>query len=143
LPADWAERVSGLVRVPETELPATLLQLRAAVVQESGKVVTELANRLRARVDLTVAQRLYLLEAAYGYDRRGAVELLASLQQQVADQPADVVLIMRFLLEHARPAEVAAWYDRLPESIRDDQRVKLATAEALMAVKSWPELESV
>jgi Flp pilus assembly protein TadD len=143
LPADWTKRVGDLTRVPGAELPASMLQLRAAVARRSAGEAAALAAKLQPRTDLTLAQRLRVLEAAYLYDPQAAAGFLSTVQQQVATQPAEVVQVMDFLAGQTKPGAISSWYPTLPEKVREDERVKLATAQSLQALRDWPALEAL
>ncbi len=142
VPADWTKRVGELAQKPDTELRASLLQLRAAVSHGAGKEAVALAEKLRRRPDLTLTQRLNVLEAALRYDP-AAPDLVANLQQQVAAQPADVAQVMDFLSAQAKSEVVRTWYPDLPTAVREDERVKLATAESLEKLHDWAGLQSL
>jgi len=143
LPADWKNRVAELAKTPETELAATLLQLREAVARGSAGEAAALAAKLRSRGELALSQRLYMLQAAYLYDPQAAAHLLADLQKQVAERPADVVLLMDFLSRASKSDAVQAWYPALPPAAKNDGAVKFAVAEALKDLKDWPGLEAL
>src|SRR4051812_44541084 len=68
LPADWATRVEALTRVPEVELAAAMLQLRAAVARKDATEAATLGRKLQGRPELTFAQQLRVLEAQWLYD---------------------------------------------------------------------------
>lgn len=143
LPADWAERVKILAESRETKLAATLLQMREAVVRGSANEAAALAVKLQSHPDLTLTQRIGILQAAYLYDPRLATELLGKLEQKAADNPLEVVQVMGFLSGDGRDDAVQAWYPELPEVTKEDERVKFAAAQSLLSLKDWPALEAI
>ena len=143
LPADWKTRVADLARVPEVELPATLLQLRAAISRRDASEAATLAAKLQHHPEMTLAQRLTLLDGYWLSNPSAAETLLSSLQQETASRPADVVQIMEFLAARAKHEAILEWYARLPEAVRENEPVKLATAQSAQALNDWAGVEAL
>lgn len=143
LPADWAQRVEKLAGETDSELPATVLLLRAAVARRAASEAAEIALRLLPRVDLDLPARLSVIEAFFLSDPPAAERMLVTLQNQKTSRPDEVVQIMEFLLEHGKYPAMQNWYAALPETARQDERIKLVTAQALLAVHDWAGLEKI
>ncbi len=143
LPSDWKARVDALTRLPDVELAATMLQLRAAVARQDAAEAATLGSKLQQRPELSFAQQLRVLEAQWLYDPTLAQNFLVQLQQKVADRPADVVQLVDVLNRHDKNDAVAAWYATLPAATRDDELVKLATAQSLLTLHDWAGLEAL
>src|SRR5215216_4647574 len=82
LPSDWTARVEVLTHIPEVELSATMLQLRAAVARKDATEAAGLGRKLQGRPELTFAQQLRVLEAQWLYDPADAQIFLGQLQQK-------------------------------------------------------------
>lgn len=143
LPEDWARRVGILAESDRTKLAATLLLMREAVERGSAGEAAAFAVQLQSHPDLTLTQRIGILEAANLYDPPLAKELLAKLEQRAADHPADAVQVMNHLSGEGKDDAVRTWYPELPEATRKDERVKFAAAQSLLALKDWPALEHI
>ncbi|HEY4247261.1 MAG TPA: CDC27 family protein [Lacunisphaera sp.] len=141
LPSDWAGRVVALTHVPEEEVAATVLQLRAAVSRKDVKTAGALVEKLQLRSNLTVAQRLSVLEAQWLYSMSDAGSSLAGLQKEIVTNPAEVVQVMDFLTAHEKYEAVRDWYGQISGAMHANEDVKLAAAQSLLALHDWPRLE--
>jgi cellulose synthase operon protein C len=143
LPSDWKARVDNLTRVPEVALAATLLQLRAAVNRQDAAEAAALVAKLQSHPDMTLAQRLRVLEANWLYNPATADSFLADLQKEAIARPADVVQVMEFLATHSKHEAARDWYARLPETLRQIEPVKMVTAQSLEVLNDWTGIETV
>jgi predicted Zn-dependent protease len=142
LPSDWAGRVAELTRVPGEEVPAMVLQLRAAVARNDAKNAEALVAKLQLHSNLTVAQRLTVLEGQWLYSATDAEASLAGLQKEVVTNPAEIVEVMEFLSHHKKYEAVRDWYEQIPGAMHTNEDVKLAVGESLLALEDWPNLET-
>lgn len=143
LPADWVKRVDALCVDPLLALPARVLKLRGAVARRDASEAGELAVGLLSRSDLDLAARLSVVEAAYLYDPPAADLMLTMIMDQAASQPDQVAQIMEFLLGQAKNEAIRAWYVTLPESVRQNEKIKLGAAFALQAMQDWNGMEKL
>ncbi len=142
LPTDWAARVAALTRVPEEEVAATVLQLRAALLRNETAAARALVAKLQQRSDTTIAQRLTILEAQWLYSRSDAELSLAGLQKNVVNNPAEIVQVMEFLTTHEKYDAVRDWSGQLSGAMHANEEVKLAAAQSLLALHDWSRLET-
>lgn len=142
LPSDWAARVAALTRVPEEEVPATVLQLRSAVSRNDAKAAGALVAKLQVHSNMTIAQRLNILEAQWLYSPSDAESSLAGLQKEVVTNPAEIAEVMEFLTTHEKHEAVRDWYEQLSGAMHGNEDVKLAAVPSLLALHDWPRLEA-
>ena len=65
---------------------------------------------------------------------------LAQTQTNLTSHPQGVYLLTRWMNTHDLAHEAVQWYRTLPDEIRKDASVQMASAESLMAQKDWKAL---
>jgi hypothetical protein len=142
-PEDWSGRVEALSRDPTVGQQAQLLLLRWAVARGEGDHVARLVAPLLAREDLALDGQLQVIAALRLGDAPRAAARLAALQGAARADPEQVVAIMASLSDGGHAAAIGDWYPTLDETVRQHERVKAITAEALLTLGAWDALEQV
>jgi predicted Zn-dependent protease len=135
-------RVLALSDDPALRIRALTLLLRENV---TGKIILgtdELLRRLENTPDLGVKERLLLIQGNTLLGRPIAGSMLAQLQAEVADRPADVVLVLEYLNQSGHPENIEPWYAKLPPATRQNEDVQFRVAEALLALHQSAALET-
>ncbi|MEO7797931.1 MAG: hypothetical protein ABIY47_09435 [Opitutaceae bacterium] len=134
-------RIRALAEDPALRVRALTLLLRDSIKARLPAETGELIARLQAVPDLSVNDRLLLLEGS-SLLAGPALPALDKLQAEVAGSPTDVVGVMQFLHRTNAHEKVLAWFATLPEEVKKDEKVRHAAAESLLALGKWPELEA-
>ena len=135
-------RVLGLAELPELRARALTLLLRDNIAGRVKAGTGELIRRLQLEPNLDLDGRLLVIEGLFLLERPEAQPLLARLQTEIADKPADVRRVMEFLNRTGRANEARPWAATLPEKTRQDEDVQRTVAEALLTLHDAPALET-
>lgn len=134
-------RVRALADDPNLRVRALSLLLRESIKAKLSVEVGQLIGRLQAVPDLTIQDRLLLIEGTAQLDRP-SLPLLEKLQAEIVEKPQEVVRVMEFLSRTGQHREATAWYARLPEDTKKDENVRRMVADALLVLQNWPALEA-
>ncbi|MBC7366180.1 MAG: hypothetical protein H7343_05095 [Undibacterium sp.] len=121
---------------------ALTLLLRENVTRKVTTGTAELVRRLLLVPDLSVADRLLLIEGQALLGRSEGLVVLRRLQDEVVDKPADAARVLELFIRTGRAAEVAPWFATLPEKTRKDEEVQHQMAEALLVMREASALEA-
>jgi cellulose synthase operon protein C len=126
---------------PTLRVRALTLLLRESVKARLLTETRELVQRLQVIPDLSIEDRLLLLEGTSLLEgpSLGALE---KLQADVAEKPDDVVRVLRFLRRTGQPEKAVAWAGTLSDEVKKNENVRIEVAESLFVQAKWPELEA-
>jgi len=134
-------RLHALAARPEFSRRAIAMLLRDNLAGRVAAGTGDLARRLAEVPDLNVGERLLVIE---GYQTVSAAEvprLIAQLQGDVAERPADVARVADFLMRTGGEAGAAAWVATLSSATQGDEDVRVVMAEILRRQQAWTALE--
>lgn len=134
-------RVRALAQDPALRVRALTLLLRESIKAKLPAETAELIARLQPIPDLSVSDRLLLLEGSTLLDGP-SLPVLEKLQAEVASKPMEVMRVMEFLYRTKQYEKSLAWFATLPEETKKDENVRRAVAETLLALGRWAELET-
>lgn len=134
-------RVRALAEDPALRVRALTLLLRESIKARLPAETAELIGRLQPIPDLSVNDRLLLLEGSTLLEGP-SLPVLEKLQTEVADKPLEVMRVMEFLHRTKQYEKSLAWFATLPEETKKEENVRRAVAETLLALGRWPELEA-
>jgi hypothetical protein len=135
------ERVRALSARPEFSRRAVAMLLRDNLAGHVVPGTGELARRLAAVADLDVGERLLVIEGYQAVSAAGVPGLIARLENDVAERPADVARVADFLMRTGGEAGAAAWVATLSPATRGDEDVRAVVAEILRRQHAWTALE--
>jgi cellulose synthase operon protein C len=134
-------RVRALAEDPTLRVRALTLLLRESIKARLPAETAELIARLQPIPDLSVNDRLLLLEGSTLLDGP-SLPVLEKLQVEVVGKPVEVTRVMEFLFRTKQYDKTLAWFATLPDETKKDENVRRAVAETLLAMGKWPELEA-
>lgn len=134
-------RVRDLAADPALRVRALTLLLRESIKARLPTETAELIARLQPIPDLSINDRLLLLEGSALLDSP-SLPVLEKLQAEVADKPLEVMRVMEFLFRTKQYEKSLAWFAALPDETKKEENVRRAMAETLLALGKWPELEA-
>ena len=134
-------RVRALAEDPVLRVRALTLLLRDSIKARLPAETGELIARLQAAPDLSVEDRLLLIEGS-SLVAGPSLPVLEKLQAEVAKSPADVLRVMQFLYRTNAHEKSVAWFATLPDDVKKDEGVRRAAAESMLALGQWAELEA-
>ena len=127
-------RIMTLAKRPELRVKALLLLLTENVMTAHVSGTAELLDLLESSQGLDVADRLVVIRALLLLNRPDGRARELALKKESEDNPADVALILGFLIESGSARSVPAWVLTLPEKTQGDPRVEHMVAESLLKV---------
>ena len=133
-------RVLALAERPDLSERALKLLLRDNLAGSVTAGTAELVRRLQLIPSLDVPGRLLVIQSQLLIGQPETGRLLAQLQAEVADKPADVTRVIDFLTRTGRVAQVQPWVATLPAATRKDEEVQHRVAEALLTLHDAPGL---
>ncbi|MEO6568094.1 MAG: hypothetical protein ABIO94_04970 [Opitutaceae bacterium] len=134
-------RVRALAADPALRVRALTLLLRDSIKARLPAETGELIRSLQAVADLSIDDRLLLIEGS-SLVEGPALPVLDKLQADVAKSPAEVMRVMQFLYRTNAHEKSVAWFATLPDDVKKDEGVRRAAAESMLALGKWPELEA-
>jgi cellulose synthase operon protein C len=134
-------RVRALAEDPALRVRALTLLLRDSIKARLPAETGELIAKLQLVRDLSVEDRLLLIEGA-SLVAGPSLPVLEKLQADVSKNPADVMRVMQFLYRTNAHEKSVAWFATLPEDVKKDEGVRRAAAESMLMLGKWPELEA-
>jgi Flp pilus assembly protein TadD len=137
------DRVLALADHPEVGLRAVTLLLRENVASRHVPGTADLIRRVRLAPDPDFSTRLLIAEALALLDDPEAPALLARLQTDAAERPAEAAAMIALRCRLGEAASVAPWFATLPDATRADERVQRQVAEALLSLGDAPALEAL
>jgi cytochrome c-type biogenesis protein CcmH/NrfG len=134
-------KVRDLASDPKFRVRALTMLLRESIKARLPAETTELVTRLQAIPDLSVSDRLLLMEGAT-LMTTPALSQVEKLQTEVAGNPRDVVRVMDFLARTGQHEKVLGWFGTLSEEVKRDENVRREAAESMLALGKWADLEA-
>lgn len=135
-------RVLALTDAPGLGARALVLLLRDQLAGKATAGTEDLVRRLLIMPNLSVADRLLIVEGQFLLGQAEGLGLLRRLQAEVVDRPADTARVQEFLIRAGRAADVAPWFAALPAATRKSEDVQQQMAEALLVLRDAPALEA-
>lgn len=107
--------------------------------QRDFPAATRFSERLLARPDASLTDRLRHLDLLVEAAGPPFTNYLASLQRQTATNAHDAFELAAWLVAHDQPETALNWLQSLPEALRTEQPLPIAIADALLALRRWPQ----
>lgn len=136
-------RILTLAEHADLRSRALALLLRENVSAQLVPGTADLVLRLRLEPATDFPTRLLIIEALFLLEDPEAVDLLAQLQRESGEHPADAARVVALLRRTRRPAEAGPWLATLPAATRADEDVQRETAECLLKLGDASGLEAL
>jgi predicted Zn-dependent protease len=114
----------------------------AATHQNQSALAIELTRQLIADPKCTMDDRLLHLGALKDALDPQFTNYLATVETSVSTNAAQINVLAGWLIVHNMPEEAARWLDGLPATIKSEQPVTLARADAYVALNDWPKMQT-
>ena len=130
-----------LSKVPGFRAGSLRALLGDAVQRNELERADTLAQDLQMSQQVTFADYLLCLEFYRKLDQSKFSALLEKVKPVAARNPSDLALLMAWLNENGRAADVLKWMEKLPAELTTKPPPSIAIADAFVEGKSWSRLK--
>lgn len=138
--ASARETLRRLTQVPAYRTESLRALLKDAIDRNDLEAADDLAQQLQLSQQVTFADYLLCLNLYHKGDQKKFAALLEKVKPVAARDESDLAMLMGWMNNNGRAADVLKWVDKLPSETTTRPPVALAVADALVEQKNWSRL---